>query len=182
MLKTIAIAAGLLIVLAAAVVLLLAARKPDSFRVERAVTIQAPADRVFSLINDLHRWGGWSPYEKKDPSMKRTFSGAASGKGASYGWEGNKQVGQGTMEIIESKPSSLVSLRLDFIKPFEGHNIADFMLTSESPNVTRVTWAMHGPAPLMSKIMQVLFNFDHMIGKDFEDGLATMKALAEKPA
>src|ERR1700675_769367 len=119
---------GIVIVVVIAGVLILAATKPDTFRVQRAASIKAPPEKVFALINDFNRWGAWSPWEKKDPAMKRTFGATTSGKGAVYAWEGNKDVGQGSMEITESVPPSKVTLKLDFVKPFEGHNIVVFTL------------------------------------------------------
>lgn len=160
-------------------ILILAATKPDNFSVQRSASIKAPPEKVFALINDFQRWGAWSPWEKKDPAMKRTFSGAAEGQGSAYAWEGNGEVGSGRMEIMESTPASKIAIKLDFLKPFEAHNIAEFELAPQG-EATTVTWTMHGPAPFVSKLMQVFFNMDRMIGKDFETGLANMKAAAEK--
>jgi uncharacterized protein YndB with AHSA1/START domain len=179
MIKTIVAVVGVLVVISIAGVLALAATKPDAFRVERTASINAPPEKIFALINDLHGWGAWSPYEKKDPAMKRTFSGAASGKGAIYQWDGNKNVGKGRMEITETSPPSRILIKLDFISPFEGHNTAEFTMAPKG-DATNVTWAMDGPAPFISKVMQVFLNFDSMIGKDFEEGLANLKTLAEK--
>jgi hypothetical protein len=172
---------AILIVLAVFIAgaLIFASTKPDTFRVVRSTTIKAPADKLFPLINDFRAWGSWSPYEKKDPAMRRTFGATSSGKGAAYAWEGNKEIGQGSMEITESSPPSEVRLRLDFVKPFEAHNIVDFTLKPEGDS-TRVTWAMRGPAPFVSKVMQVFINMDKMVGTDFEAGLANLKAVAEK--
>jgi uncharacterized protein YndB with AHSA1/START domain len=156
-----------------------AATRPDTLRVERAASINAPPGKVFALINDLHSWSAWSPYEKKDPAMKRTFSGAASGKGAAYAWEGNREIGMGRMEITDTSPPSLVRIKLDFMKPFEAHNDVDFTLEARGDS-TNVTWAMHGPMPFMSKLMSVFVSMDRMIGNDFEIGLANLKAVAEK--
>lgn len=170
----------IVVVLLAAGVLAYAATRPDTFRVERAASIKAPPDKVFALINDLRRWDSWSPWEKKDPAMKRTFSGeATSGKGAAYAWEGNGEVGQGRMEIAESVPPSTVRIKLDFIKPFEAHNVVDFTLEPKG-DTTNVTWAMHGPSPYISKLIGVFISMDSMIGKDFEAGLAGLKTVAEK--
>ena len=176
----IAIAAVVVAALAAAV-LLYAATKPDAFRIERAASIKAPPEKVFALIDDLHAWSAWSPWEKLDPALKKTFSGAARGKGAAYAWEGNKQVGAGRMEIVESSPSSRIAIKLDFLKPFEGHNVAEFALEARD-GVTRVTWSMRGPLPYFAKVLHVILPMDRMIGKSFEDGLANMKAAAEKEA
>ena len=174
---------AVVLAIAIAAVLILAARKPDSFTVQRAATIKAPPERIFPLINDFHQWGTWSPYENKDPAMKRSYSGAESGKGAVYGWEGNKNVGSGRMEILDTSVPSKIIIKLDFFTPFEGHNTAEFTMLPQgdaTQGITRVTWLMHGPAPFMSKLMQVFINLDHMVGKDFEVGLANMKRAAEK--
>jgi uncharacterized protein YndB with AHSA1/START domain len=182
MFEIIAIIAVVLAIVVA-IVLILAATKPNTFSVQRATTVRAPPERIFPLINDFHQWGSWSPYENKDPAMKRSFSGAADGKGAVYGWEGNKNVGSGRMEIMDtSKPSKIV-IKLDFFTPFEGHNTAEFTMLPQGDAtslITNVTWLMHGPAPFMSKVMQVFINLDNMIGKDFEIGLANLKRLTEK--
>ena len=174
--------AGIVVVIVlvvAAGILIYAASKPDDFRVQRSLAIKAPPAKLFALIDDLHAWTSWSPYEKKDPDMKRTFGGAASGKGAVYEWDGNKNVGAGRMEIIESVAPSKVSIKLDFLKPFEGHNIAEFTIVPSGDGNT-VTWAMFGPSPLMMKVMGTFMNMDRMIGDDFAAGLANLKAIAEK--
>ena len=175
MFKTIAIVVVVLI----AGVLVFAATRPDTFRVERSVSIKAPPEKIYPYFDDFNRWAAWSPWEKLDPAMKRTFSGAPSGKGSVYAWEGNSKVGAGRMEILESSPSSKLLIKLDFIKPFEGHNTAEYTLTP-SGETTQVTWAMYGPAPYVSKLMGVFVSMDKMIGKDFEAGLANLKAAAEK--
>lgn len=174
MLETIIIVAVLI-----AAMLIYAATKPDTFRIQRSATIAAPPDKVFALINDLHAWASWSPWEKKDLTMKKTYSGARQGKGAVLEWDGNKDVGTGRMEVLESAPSSKILIKLDFLKPFEAHNRAEFSLEGKGPDTT-VTWAMHGPQPYMIKIMGLFCSMDKMVGKDFEAGLATLKALAEK--
>lgn len=175
MLKIIVIVAVVLVV----AVLIYAATRPDTFRVQRVTSIKAPPQKIFPFINDFRNWGAWSPYEKKDPAMKRTFSGAANGQGAVYEWEGNNEVGQGRMEIMETAPPSRVTIKLDFVKPFEAHNIAEFTMDAQGDS-TKVTWAMHGPNPFMAKVIHVFFDMDSMVGKDFEAGLANLKALAEK--
>jgi uncharacterized protein YndB with AHSA1/START domain len=174
MLETIAIVAVVL-----AIVLILAATKPDSFTVQRAAIVDAPPERIFPLISDFRQWGSWSPYEHKDPAMKRTFSGAARGNGAVYAWEGDKNVGSGRMEILEAAAPSKIVIKLDFYSPFEAHNTAEFTMLPQGGE-TRVTWRMHGPAPFMARIMHVFINIDKMVGKDFEIGLANLKRLAEK--
>lgn len=178
MFEIIAIVAVVL-ALAIAAVLILAARKPDRFAVQRATTVQAPPDRIFPLINDFHQWGNWSPYETRDPAMKRSYSGADSGKGAVYGWEGNKDVGSGRMEILDAQAPSKIVIKLDFFAPFEGHNTAEFTMLPQGDG-TNVTWSMHGPSPFIGKIMHVFINMDRMVGKDFEAGLANLKRLTEK--
>ena len=178
MLETIAVVAVVLAI-AIAIVLILAATKPDSFGVQRAAIVDAPPESIFPLINDFRQWGSWSPYEHKDPAMKRTFSGAARGNGAVYAWEGDKNVGSGRMEILEAAAPSRIVIKLDFYSPFEAHNTAEFTMLPQGGE-TRVTWRMHGPAPFMARIMHVFINIDKMVGKDFEIGLANLKRLAEK--
>ncbi len=175
MLKIIAI----ILVVAVAGVLILAATKPDTMHVERSIAIKAPAAKIFPFINDYKQWTAWSPYETKDPGMKRTYGAITAGKGAEYAWEGNKEVGQGSMQIEDSQPPGRVDIRLDFVKPFEAHNKVAFTLLPEGDS-TKVTWAMDCPSPYFAKLMQVFFNMDNMVGKDFEAGLANLKAVAEK--
>ncbi|MBX9945394.1 MAG: SRPBCC family protein [Reyranella sp.] len=178
MLKTLGYGAAIIAVLVVGV-LIYAASKPDSFRVQRSASIKAPPDKIFALINDLRAWNAWSPYEKKDPAMKRTFSGASSGKGAIYEWDGNNQVGKGRMEITETTPPGKILIKLDFIKPFEGHNTAEFTMEPKGDD-TVVTWAMYGPAAFMTKLIGIFMNMDAMIGNDFAAGLANLKVVAEK--
>ncbi len=173
-------ALAVVLAIAIAVVLTLAANKPDTLRVQRAAAVKAPPENVFPLINDFHQWASWSPWEGKDPAMQRTFSGSPSGRGAVYAWDGNKNVGAGRMEILDASSPSKIIIKLDFFKPFEGHNTAEFTMLPQGDATTNITWAMHGPAPFMSKVMQVFMNMDNMIGKDFEIGLANLKRLAEK--
>ncbi len=178
MLRTTAyVAAGLVVVVAG--ILIYAATRPDSFRVQRSISIKAPPEKVFALINDLRDWSKWSPYEKKDPGMKRTFSGASSGKGAIYEWDGDKNVGKGRMEITDATLPTKVIIKLDFFKPFEGHNTAEFTMEPKGDS-TVVTWAMYGPAAFMMKVMGIFMNMDSMIGNDFAVGLANLKVVAEK--
>src|SRR5260221_14785986 len=178
MLEIIAIIAVVLAI-AIAIILILAAAKPSPFRVQRATTVKAPADKLFPLINDFHQWGTWSPYENKDPAMKRSYSGAESGKGAVYAWDGNNNVGSGRMEILDASAPSKIVIKLDFFSPFEGHNTAELTMLPQG-DATNVTWLMHGPAAFMHKVMQVFINLDRMVGKDFEIGLANLKRLTEK--
>jgi hypothetical protein len=169
---------GMVIILVAAI-LILALTKPDTFSVQRTVAIQAPPDKILPLNEDFHFWASWSPWENVDPNMKKTYTGVAAGTGAVYEWEGNMAVGKGRMEITEVIPNSAVTIKLDFEKPMEGHNIAKFSLAATGDN-TNVTWAMSGPANFMSKMMQVFMSMDKMMGKQFETGLANLKAVAEK--
>jgi Polyketide cyclase / dehydrase and lipid transport len=175
MLKTIVIVVVVLLL----AVLAYAATRPDTFRVQRSTTIKAAPEKIFALIDDFHRWAAWSPYEQLDPAMQRTFSGADSGKGAVYAWESQGKAGSGRMEITNISTASRVTIQLDFLKPFEGHNIAEFTLQPRDGAID-VTWAMYGPSPYVAKIMGLVFNMDKMIGKDFETGLENMKAVAEK--
>jgi hypothetical protein len=177
MLKTLGVLAVIVVVVIAGI-LVYAATKPDSFRVERTLAMKAPAAKILPMINDLKAMAAWSPYEKKDPAMKRTYGAVTAGKGATYAWDGDKNVGQGSMEILESSPDKVV-LRLDFIKPFEAHNTGEFILKPKG-DVTDVTWAIHGPSPYVSKVITIFVDFDKMIGKDFEQGLADLKATVEK--
>lgn len=169
---------GVLILAAIAAVLVLAAMKPDTFRVARSIAINAPPERIFPLLNDLQNFRRWSPYEKLDPEMERTISKPASGVGASYAWDSKGKAGAGKMTIETSIPSSVVEMALDFVKPFKSSSTASFSLEPQGAQ-TRAAWEMTGPAPFVSKVMQVFFNMDKMIGKDFEQGLADLKAIAE---
>jgi hypothetical protein len=169
---------GLAFIVLLVALLLFAATRPDSFSVERRIVIKAPAEKIQPLLADFHRWSDWSPWEKLDPAMKRSFGGAPAGVGATYGWQGNKDVGSGRMEVKSVAPDK-VSIQLDFIEPFEGHNTADFMLAPKDGG-TEVRWLMFGPAPFVTKLMGVFVSMDSMIGKDFEKGLAQLKVAAEK--
>jgi hypothetical protein len=173
---------GLLVVLVIVVVavggvLAYATTKPNTFKVQRAALITAPADKIFPLIADFHEWTRWSPYEKRDPDMKRHYGGAVGGKGATYSWEGNGQVGAGRMEITEAQTPSKVALALDMIKPISAHNTVVFTLEPQG-EATRVTWAMSGNVPYFAKIIHVFMNMDKMVGGDFEAGLANLQAAA----
>jgi len=174
-----------LAVLAVAVlaVLALAAMRPNTFTVRRATTIKAPPAAIFPLINDFRAWPAWSPYEHKDPAMQRRLSGTQAGQGAIYEWTGDKNVGQGRMEILESTAPATVVIKLDFFKPFEAHNRATFAMTPQSDQAgerTEVTWTMDGPALFVGKIMGLFINLDRMVGADFEVGLANLKRVTEK--
>jgi uncharacterized protein YndB with AHSA1/START domain len=167
------------LIVGVAALLAYAATRPDTFVVQRSVIIKAPPARIFPFIENFHQWSQWSPYENKDPAMKRTFSGAAHGKGAVYAWDGNKNVGTGRMEITDTSTPSKITIKLDFIKPFEGHNTAEFSLAPVS-DATKLTWTMRGPLPFMAKLMQIFMSMDHMIGKDFELGLENLRSISER--
>ena len=178
MLEVIVIIA-VIVAIAIAGVLVFAATKPDTLRVQRSISINAPPQQIFPLIADFHQWRNWSPYEQKDPAMKRSYDGAERGKGAIYAWDGDKNVGSGRMEILEAAEPQKIVIKLDFFTPFEGHNTAEFTMLPQGDG-THVTWLMHGPARFVTKLMQVFINLDHMIGKDFEAGLANLKRINEK--
>jgi hypothetical protein len=154
------------------------ATRPDTFRVERSATIAAPAGALFGYLNDFHQWPQWSPWEKLDPDMQRTFSGAQSGVGARYAWLGNSKAGQGSMHMTESNPNDRVALDLDFIKPFKSSNVIEFTL-KPSGSATQVTWTMSGNNTTMTKAFSLIASMDKLVGKDFDKGLANLKALAE---
>ena len=156
-------------------------RRDEAGYIPRRALIEheSTAGEDLPVHHELRSWRLWSPYEKKDPGMQRTYSGSPMGKGAVYEWDGNKDVGRGRMEITDASAPSKVIIKLDFIAPFEGHNIAEFALEPQG-DVTNVTWAMHGPSPLLAKVMHIFMNIDKMIGDDFEAGLLNLKAAVEK--
>lgn len=170
---------GIAIVVLIVALLVYAMTKPDSFRIERSANINAPPEKIFSFINDFHNWVAWSPWEKIDPALKRAYSGMTSGKGAVHEWEGNNQVGQGRMEISDTSPPSHLLIKLDFLKPFEAHNTAEFTLNGAGQS-TNVTWAMYGPQPFLAKVMSLFLSMDTMVGGQFETGLANLKTVAEQ--
>jgi hypothetical protein len=171
--------AALVIAVAIAGFLLYASTRPNSFRYQRTARLNAPPEAIFPLINDYKNWTLWSPYEHRDPALKRTFSGAPAGRGAVYAWEGNKNVGSGRMEIIDTSPSKII-IKLDFFSPFKANNVAEFTLEPKG-GATDVTWTMYGPVPFIGKIMHLIIDCDKMVGKDFATGLENMKAVAERP-
>jgi hypothetical protein len=175
---TIVVIIVLSLVLLVAIVLAVASTRPDSFEVHRAIDIKATPATIAPLINDFHAWTRWSPWEDRDPALKRTYEGAESGTGAIYSWVGNRNVGSGRMEVLEATLNRIL-IKLDFLAPFKAHNTAEFAL---APTVdgTRVTWMMRGPSPLITKVMGLFMNMDRMIGPDFEAGLAKLKAAAEQ--
>jgi hypothetical protein len=169
---------GIAILVLVVLLVVFIATRPTTFRIERTAEVNAPSDVVFSIVNDLHRWGQWSPYDKRDPKMKKTFDGAATGPGAIYAWNGNKHVGEGRLTIVESKPGELVSMKLEFFRPFACTNQANFALAPSGAG-TRVTWSMDGKNSFMGKLMSLLINMDKMVGTDFEHGLANLNTVAQ---
>lgn len=168
-----AVVAGLIVIFLVAV-----AMQPAEFRIERSETIAAPPAAAYGLVNDFHEWEKWSPWAKLDPEMETTYSGPDSGEGATYAWVGNDEVGEGRMEILESRANELVRIELEFIKPFAATNTAEFTFAGEGGQTT-VTWAMYGENNFIGKAFGLLMDMDSMVGKDFESGLAAMKAAAE---
>ena len=164
---------GLIVLLLAVVI-----TRPAEYRVERSVTVTAPAAIVFDFVNDFHKWSSWSPWEKLDPGMQRTFDGAPAGSGAIYGWTGNDKVGAGRMTITESKPGERVVIKLEFIKPWESTSTTTFTFSPQG-DTTKVTWAMEGANDLKGKAFALFMNMDDMIGKDFDKGLSALKSQSE---
>ena len=176
MIKTIALVAAIAI----GALLAVAATRPDNFRVQRTASIKAPPDRLHGLINDMRVFNTWNPYNLKDPNIRGEYQGPQAGPGAIYRFAGNNDVGKGSIAIVDTAPTR-VTMKLDMIEPFEGHNIVEFTLAPKG-EATDVTWAMHGPSPFMAKLVGLFMNMDRMIGRDFEDGLANLKARAERAA
>lgn len=171
----------ILIVVAVLVLAFLAyvVSRPNSFRIARRTMIQASPEKIHPFINDFHEWSKWSPFENIDPNLKKTFTGPASGVGAVYDWEGkDNRVGKGRMEITDTTPSK-ITIKLDFFRPFKAHNTAEYILDSRG-SATEVTWAMSGKNSFMQKLLHTFMNMDKLLGKDFDKGLASLKALAEK--
>jgi uncharacterized protein YndB with AHSA1/START domain len=171
----------ILVVLAiSAVLAMVASRKPGSFRVERAVVINAPPEKVFALINDFRRVSVWSPLDSLDPSMARSIGGATSGKGAVYEWRGNLQAGAGRAEIVESRPPTQILMRVDLLKPISVSGTVEYVLAVQPDSSTKVTWSMYGPSPFASKVVQVFLTMDEVLGSNLESGLKRMKVAAER--
>lgn len=160
-------------------VLIYASTKPDTFHIERTARIKAPPEKLYAYINDLHQWETWSPYAQLDPAMKTQYSGAAAGTGAAYEWQGNSKAGAGRVTITDTAPPNKVAINLDMFKPFKAQNDVLFTLQPNG-DATDVTWAMDGRNTLLSKTMSLFFSMDSMVGGQFEEGLANLKALAEK--
>jgi polyketide cyclase/dehydrase/lipid transport protein len=154
------------------------ALQPSDFRVSRTASIAAPAPVVFAQVNDFHNWTAWSPWAKLDPAMKQTYEGAAAGTGAIYTWVGNREVGEGRMTIVESRPGELIRVKLDFVKPLAGTSVAEFTFRADGDR-TAVTWTMTGEKSFVAKAIHVVLSMDRMVGDQFEKGLAAMKTVAE---
>jgi Polyketide cyclase / dehydrase and lipid transport len=169
------------LVLLVAVFAIVVAMQPEEFRVSRSATMSAPAPVVFAQVDDLHNWEKWNPWQKVDPAMKLQFSGPPSGVGAAYAWQGNKDVGEGQLSIIESRPSDLVRLKLEFLKPFAATNTAIFEFKPVGDK-TQVTWSMEGRNNFFAKAIHLCMNMDKMVGGQFEKGLADMKTAVEAGA
>lgn len=166
------------IVFVAIGILILAANKPDVFRLQRSIVIDAMPERIFPLINDLRAHEAWNPFDNSDPDTRKTHAGAAQGAGAVYEWNGKGQAGTGRLSILESDPCSRIGMRLEMLKPFKTSNQVTFTLVPEDA-ATHLTWSMQGPVPYPAKIMHTLFDMDRMIGKQFEAGLMNLKNIAE---
>ncbi len=169
--------------LALAVLALLAyaSTRPDEFRVERRLRIAAPAEQLWPLVGELRGFNRWNPYERKDPLIKGQYTGTSSGIGSRYAWASDK-VGTGSLEITGQQVGRAVQMRLDFVKPFEAHNQAEFALQAMPDGATEVSWQMQGPANFMSKLMGTFIDMDKMVGRDFEDGLQNLRQIAEGQA
>ena len=171
--------AGIVAALAIAGVLIAAATRSDTFRVQRSASIKAAPEKIFPLIDDLHRFNTWNPFAQQDPNLKGSYSGAASGESVAYTFAGNRSVGKGTIQIIESAPASRVTMTLHMLAPFETRNTVRFLLEPQG-ELTRVTWAMQGSVPYFAKIIHLFIDMDRMVGSEFDAGLASLKAIAEK--
>lgn len=174
------VALGLVVLLViVGVLLVVVARQPDTFRVERSRTIDAPVAVVFAQVNDYRLWQQWSPWAKLDPAMQVSYEGPATGVGAVQRWRGNSQVGEGSSTIVESRPDELIRMRLEFLKPFKANNEAVFTFVPVEDQV-RVTWAMTGPKNLLFKAMHMVMDVDKMCGQAFEEGLQELEVQARQ--
>jgi len=181
MLIKILIGVGVVVVVAVVLFVIAVAMQPSEFTITRSTTVQAPPSRVFAEVNDFQRWRSWSPWEKLDPNLKRTYDGPATGKGTAYAWEGNGNVGAGRMEITNSQPGKQIEIRLEFLRPMSAVNTTVFDFQPQGDG-TLVTWTMSGKNGFMGKAFGLLMNMDKMVGGSFEEGLASMKQVAEADA
>lgn len=152
---------------------------PDKFRIARSIVIDAPPEVVFRHINDFHNWADWSPWAKLDPDMKEEYGGTPQGYGAIYSWSGDKQVGVGQMEIVESRQGERVGIKLEFKKPFKAKHDVQFNLKPLGENSTEVTWAMSGHHEFVGKAMHKFLNIDKTVKAQFDRGLADLKRVVE---
>lgn len=171
------IAVGLLL----AGFLIYASMLPDTFEVKRSLDINATAAQVYGNLNNFRRWEGWSPWEKLDPAMERTFDGPDSGIGAVYTWKGNDKVGKGNMEITAATIPTRLEIAIDFIEPFPASNTVEFSLDEQNEH-TLVTWTMRGNHNKLGKLMSAFMDMDATVGADFEQGLVNLKAVTETQA
>ena len=162
-------------------VVAVAMTKPDRFRIERSIVVAAPSTAIYPNLEDFHRFAAWSPWEKLDPNLKRTFDGPAKGPGAVYSWIGNDAVGEGRMTITDARPNERVQVKLEFMKPMESTNTTVWALEPVGDG-TRVTWSMEGPNSFAGKVFSVFADLDTLVGKDFENGLANLKRISEGQA
>jgi hypothetical protein len=153
--------------------------QPNAFRITRSAVLDAPPDRVFGELNDLHNWGKWSPWARLDPRQEVTLDGSPLGPGASMSWSGNNKVGAGRMTIKESSQNERIRLKLEFTRPMQAVNEVQFDFERLDETKTQVTWAMSGCNEFMGKAMGVFMNMDKMVGAQFEQGLANLKAVVE---
>jgi uncharacterized protein YndB with AHSA1/START domain len=174
MLKTILITLVVIVV----VFIVVASMQPSEFSVTRTATISAPPPAVFAQVNDLHKWEEWSPWAKRDPAAKKTYEGPSAGTGAIYRWAGNKEVGEGSLTITESRPNDLIRMKLEFLKPFQATNTVEFTFKPQGDQ-TLVTWTMMGKNNFIAKVLHLFMDMDKMVGGDFEKGLAQIKSLVE---
>lgn len=155
------------------------AMQPSSYRYERSATMAAPPSAVFEQVNDFHKWDAWSPWKALDPAAKTEHSGAPSGKGAVFSWDGNDEMGAGKMTILESRAPEHVQIDLEFFRPFAGKALTAFDLRADGAN-THVTWSMAGENDFVCKAFSLFCDMDEMIGKDYDKGLAAIRAIVEK--
>lgn len=178
MVKKVIVGVGAVMVAVVLVFVVVVSMQPADFKITRSTTIKTTPDKVFEQVNDFHKWEAWSPWAKLDPTMKTTYSGPPAGKGASYAWAGNSEVGEGRMTINASEPNDHVGIDLEFIKPFSAHNATDFTFKPDGDK-TNVTWTMAGKNNFVAKAFSLFVDMDKMVGADFEKGLAQMKTFAE---
>lgn len=164
----------------AAIFAIAVALQPPDFHIERSATMRAPAAAAFAQVNDFHNWRAWSPWEKLDPALKRSYEGPQAGAGATYAWQGNRDVGEGRMTIVESRPGELVRIKLEFFKPFAATNTAEFSFEPSADGGTAVTWSMSGRNNFLARAICVFVNMDRMVGDMFEQGLAQIKGVVER--